>query len=504
MLPPSESQTGSTEQLYLYAKGLIPAEDGKFEIGHVQALLLLSLFNLGYNRQQAAWMLVGQAARIAIQLGLNRCSPTLMQPLKPVITSREIRVFLGCFALDTIIAARLGRCAHLGVEYIDSIGGAIEENGLEEWDPWIDCLGKRKQEAPVSLGPPLIFSTFNRFVGVLRTLNEISREGGKDSRQAQRCGELINRLHMSNNRPDEAPQLSLASVPDSTMLPHHFNFHLIYLTTMATLRIRQHRAGNLVDGEQSPMQALSILLQQILDMVGRYLDVFGPFISPPTFEYYPAIVFESGHVIDECNSLAPVPTLHTGWKLTVLGHVKELCRVWPVFAALQATLEREYIMDASIAAVCQSRDIAFSQDPLTVEPQAAVKLLSEAANSEADQAADRRNALSLAEDIDQYGVTAHRTPNRLTSTPNLSQPQQLEDDLLKHPSLWQHNEKTSVDVLPQWNQPEQPVVNTRASPLPSLVQESDFSQSPFGIESTFRLDQDVLFNEFSTVDAMEW
>jgi len=30
------------------------------------------------------------------------------------------------------------------------------------------------------------------------------------------------------------------------------------------------------------------------------------------------------------------------------------------------------------------------------------------------------------------------------------------------------------------------------------------SQSPAGIELQFGLDQDVLFNEFSTVDAMEW
>jgi hypothetical protein len=43
-------------------------------------LYSLSLFNFDLNNHQAALQLTGQASRIAIQLGLNRCSPTSCQP----------------------------------------------------------------------------------------------------------------------------------------------------------------------------------------------------------------------------------------------------------------------------------------------------------------------------------------------------------------------------------------------------------------------------------------
>ncbi len=49
MLSGNDEQTLSTEQLNFHARSQIPTETGNFEFGHVQALLILSLFNFGLN-----------------------------------------------------------------------------------------------------------------------------------------------------------------------------------------------------------------------------------------------------------------------------------------------------------------------------------------------------------------------------------------------------------------------------------------------------------------------
>jgi hypothetical protein len=48
-----------------------------FELGHVQALLLLALYNARSGQWSAAWLLCGQAVRVASDLGLDKlCPPT--------------------------------------------------------------------------------------------------------------------------------------------------------------------------------------------------------------------------------------------------------------------------------------------------------------------------------------------------------------------------------------------------------------------------------------------
>jgi hypothetical protein len=110
------------DRLYLITQSLLPNELGKFDLGHVKALLNLALFNLRSSRHDAAWLLVGAASRIL---------PTITTPTGS-ISHRRGHVLASCYLLDSLLAILLDRRPY--VDWSDLEGaGKIEEDGLEEW-----------------------------------------------------------------------------------------------------------------------------------------------------------------------------------------------------------------------------------------------------------------------------------------------------------------------------------------------------------------------------------
>ncbi len=194
---------------YRNARRLIPDEDGVFELGHVQALILLALLNLGQNSWKQAWMLVGQAVRMAIELRLGEAPDDGK--------SRNKHVYMGCFVLETLIAARLKRPAHLITKQVFK-HGLLQEDGLDEWTPWNDCLSLRRINSSTSSsrGAARTLSSFNyfaRLVGILNTtmLHRFSSEAQEDHRR-----ELIG---LRTTVPSDGP---------GSMLPQQYYSELLY------------------------------------------------------------------------------------------------------------------------------------------------------------------------------------------------------------------------------------------------------------------------------------
>ncbi|KAJ9649715.1 hypothetical protein H2199_000494 [Coniosporium tulheliwenetii] len=146
--------------IYDIARSLIPTEEGSFQIGHVKALLLLSLVNMGSTNDDIAWLLVGQAARIAILLGLDK-SETTTTTSTPA--AKHQHVFLGCFVVDSMISARLGRSPLVSRKQVHDIG-LLPEEGLEEWQPWVGCQGFGVGQDMKLRSPVHALSTFNRMI----------------------------------------------------------------------------------------------------------------------------------------------------------------------------------------------------------------------------------------------------------------------------------------------------------------------------------------------------
>ena len=159
--------------LYVHARALIPSEGMEFELGHVQALLLLALYNTRFGQWRAAWLLCGQAVRVASDLGLDKlCSPTHAARLGQQNAGhvRRTFVFFGCFILETFLAARLGRTPHLRGEVLQSVD-LVEEDGPEEWELWQSPNVRSDQD--ISLNPSFLISTFNHLVEVMKVLNDV-------------------------------------------------------------------------------------------------------------------------------------------------------------------------------------------------------------------------------------------------------------------------------------------------------------------------------------------
>lgn len=67
--PLSTEHSGPSQDYYKIVMSLIPEND--FEVGHVQALLLLVMINIGYGKWSEAWLLCGRVVRSAIDLNLG-------------------------------------------------------------------------------------------------------------------------------------------------------------------------------------------------------------------------------------------------------------------------------------------------------------------------------------------------------------------------------------------------------------------------------------------------
>jgi hypothetical protein len=243
-LHPSTELQWSDGQLYNIARDLIPSEGSNYELGHVQALLLLSLIKYGAGSWSAAWLLIGQAVCIAVDIGLDH-SPQLLNDCTTASGSRrkQTHVFLGCFILDTLISARLGRPPHLRKEAITDVG-RVREEGIEEWSPWVtsprfEGLHCRK----VSQNQPMHGeSTFNQLLALASILSSFTSEGSNAFIPLERYHDILELLQEWSKAlprqcqlPKHINNILMASI---CPLPQVLILHLLYATALAILQIR--------------------------------------------------------------------------------------------------------------------------------------------------------------------------------------------------------------------------------------------------------------------------
>lgn len=156
-------QDSSSRELYDTSRLLIPNELGKLDLNHVKALLNLAVFNISRSFLNAAWLLVGAASRIF--LTLNESSET--------VSPRRKNVLASCFLLDNLLSLHLKRKPYLDKSDLAWLG-RIEEDGMEEWQPWGGevKLGTAYQ----SRLPTLALSSFNSLLEIVDILVSASQQ----------------------------------------------------------------------------------------------------------------------------------------------------------------------------------------------------------------------------------------------------------------------------------------------------------------------------------------
>ncbi|GES59072.1 quinic acid utilization activator [Aspergillus terreus] len=281
-LPRTAGDHPNPNQLYTTTIKLIPTEDGVYEMGHVQALLILSLVKIGQQDWPAAWRLVGRAIRIFQCLGLDLTSPATSNgggggP------GRTRHAFLGCFVLETLVAVRTGHLPSLRKECLSEVG-AINEDGLEEWHPWEDQTGLRAVEqgrGSFHRGPLHALSTFNRLVSLMCIMNDFCCLTWNSITTPQ-LGSLQRQLQLWLTALPKSYRIDLQGNMNKPASPHIFGLEMMYESAAVVLS-REIAVRN--EGESGIAYKQGVIegSKRLLMLVQRYMETYSLSATCPTF-----------------------------------------------------------------------------------------------------------------------------------------------------------------------------------------------------------------------------
>ncbi|KAJ0122539.1 quinic acid utilization activator [Diaporthe amygdali] len=249
----------SPDKLYNIARSLVPSEEGQFEIQHARALLLLALISVGKGQKTCAWILVGLAHRIALDvseahLGDERFS------------RRVTATLMGCYILDTLIFVHRRGMPSLETAGILE-GMSIPEDNLDEWQPWAPCDGFGQGfsgPATLSRSPAYSLTTFNQLYDVFKFLRKRSlhRQNG---RALETPAEVTILLHQTIKPRLPFGNFIVARDSSSATIPSAYVLRVLFLWVSA-----------LLNSAESPCAL-------ILESIEQYLAQFGPCGTPPFF-----------------------------------------------------------------------------------------------------------------------------------------------------------------------------------------------------------------------------
>lgn len=334
-------QHPTSDDLYDAARNLIPPENTPAEIGHVQALIILALINVGQGKWTASWILVGYAVRLAIDLGLGRASSSTNGQAR----NREKHLFLGCFMIDTLISARLQRCPHLRREDAE-LAGLIDEDGLEEWDLWADNSSTTPPNTasgtPARRSPTFALSTFNRAIELYGILNDIIRDLSVDREGF--CGQISQRLQLWHEKLPHSYRIDSDEQGfNPAMLPHQLYLYLGYFTTLIALHFHSHPHRKAFESpdRRSP-EIFASLPCKIGSLLNQQAEAGRLAYLPPIYVFSVSLSIESGSV--GRNNFGVKNLSFTEWMQQTFRSLSDLAKTWPVFAPLRQSLADEWQM----------------------------------------------------------------------------------------------------------------------------------------------------------------
>ncbi|KAI1917112.1 hypothetical protein LOZ61_000629 [Ophidiomyces ophidiicola] len=320
----------SSKKYYAIARSLIPNEKEGFETGHIQALLLLTLVNIGLGDWAAAWLLSSQATTLVLHLGIG-IQDSNRQTCQD--GKQGNAVFLGCFLVDTMLAARLGRCPQMRPEDLTPVG-LLEEDGLEEWNPWMELLpttgAVHGQHLP-GRGPLLTRSCFNRLIELATFLNRAVRHESAyvDAQWIHRT--LLKDIQAWEHKlPVSCHLTTLCNNASSegvlALLPHQIYLSLTHIAALSFFTTRFSTQG------QGPLLPTTRLLQLTPSLLAAHGATFSQFTFPPLFECSLHIIADRirhGGAAGELNASQIL-----SWSDSTAHEILNVRGIWPVTAAL--------------------------------------------------------------------------------------------------------------------------------------------------------------------------
>ncbi|KAJ5587616.1 uncharacterized protein N7459_003381 [Penicillium hispanicum] len=319
----------NSSQLYNTARGLIPSENGPYELGHVQALLILSLIKFGQQEWTAAWMLVGHAVRIAQTLGLDQ--PSFPSPSgtseQRKQQGRARHVFLGCFVLETLIAEQTSQCPSLRKDDLARVG-FINEDGLEEWHPWEDQTGLRPTQssrASMQRGPLHALSTFNRLVSLVSILNDLCCYKQDPTISRSQLESLELHLQRWASSLSKSYRVDLQSRPVKLASPHIFALEMTHQSICSAVSLQIAARESDQNIPEMPHRARAIeSSQRLLQLLQVYMETYSFSATIPTF----GMILK--HAIPRSFSRELASDLEMGIRSKIQSFSSHLGQLWSV------------------------------------------------------------------------------------------------------------------------------------------------------------------------------
>ena len=265
---------GSSD-LFTRARKLISIDCSDYRLPHIQALLVLSLIQLGAGSKKDAWLLVGQATRMTLLL-----KAAMDQPGKASASTigthhgRLLHALSGCFVLDTLVSAAIGLPQHLRAQEFADLGH-LNEDVIEEWDSYPDTTETRASH----VGPAFAISTFNRLVQVTKYFSQALTRRSHQPEVAEMM-EVELESWDTQQKPNARLVDALRTDSDSPLLPHQATVHLLHLTTnmVINLHASQFQRIELASNDRASQVLLS--LSVLITRYNKHWESYGSRFLP--------------------------------------------------------------------------------------------------------------------------------------------------------------------------------------------------------------------------------
>lgn len=280
--PPGTKQSVQPYTIRAIHDLVIATLESKHTMQGVQAFLVQALYFWSEGYWSNAWMVVGFAVRMAMDLGLNTCHPDS--------SVYSLRTWKCCCIIDTILSGRLGRPPQIRIEDYFNFS---EPETREEWEVWKpDFLIKSQNPSTQYFPEPLrVLSYFNKFyilngIGnrLISQINKVTFFSTPRNAQVKLYQDTADALSSWQDSLPSHIDISevLGSSRSPQILPHRANLYFGFFSIICILRLADPTNELNLDSMFFP---LSTMIEMSTNIVTSLLERF-PNYCGVTVEYY--------------------------------------------------------------------------------------------------------------------------------------------------------------------------------------------------------------------------